>query len=455
MADARLNAVIAMGMQVDPSFNTGISQMVSGIDKVNASMKSMGKFAGSFSWSMPKAQISGDNLTPRKDYSTDSFNLKLSDYTPDLGLLSKNKEGLKASWGSIIGGGYPYELFTPKNNKGFKVTQSNVADLGSPINFEWPKGTSDIAPDNESKDKKASSGLQNLIAGTSNSSKKLTDSQKKAMTNTNMLNKLTQKSIGVNLSLLFTGMSLDRMFGGLVKKGMDLVGIMDIIDAIVSIVMLPIMLSLLPIFLGILSWVTKLDNQAKLFIGALIIVGMVIGIVIMTLGQVLLLVVSTIGMIITLFSGTLIAAGASLATIIGVVLISFIAIVLQVAIVIMVIISLIYLFVYFGDTIKAVINSFLELSHNIISFLASLIGIQITAEPMKLATGGIVTSPTLALVGEKGPEAVIPLGSGGFGGSTTNNLYITNTISNEVDMEYVTRRIDRYMRNQNTFGAYS
>jgi hypothetical protein len=116
---------------------------------------------------------------------------------------------------------------------------------------------------------------------------------------------------------------------------------------------------------------------------------------------------------------------------------------------------LIYLFVYFGDTIKAVINSFLELSHNIISFLASLIGIQITAEPMKLATGGIVTSPTLALVGEKGPEAVIPLGSGGFGGSTTNNLYITNTISNEVDMEYVTRRIDRYMRNQNTFGAYS
>lgn len=35
-----------------------------------------------------------------------------------------------------------------------------------------------------------------------------------------------------------------------------------------------------------------------------------------------------------------------------------------------------------------------------------------------LAKGGIVTSPTLALIGEAGPEAVVPLGRGGFGGGT-------------------------------------
>ena len=29
-----------------------------------------------------------------------------------------------------------------------------------------------------------------------------------------------------------------------------------------------------------------------------------------------------------------------------------------------------------------------------------------------LASGGIITSPTLALIGESGPEAVVPLGSG-------------------------------------------
>ncbi len=37
-----------------------------------------------------------------------------------------------------------------------------------------------------------------------------------------------------------------------------------------------------------------------------------------------------------------------------------------------------------------------------------------------MASGGIVSSPTLALIGESGPEAVIPLGQGGTGGATVN-----------------------------------
>lgn len=40
----------------------------------------------------------------------------------------------------------------------------------------------------------------------------------------------------------------------------------------------------------------------------------------------------------------------------------------------------------------------------------------------KLGSGGIVTSPTIAMIGESGPEAVVPLGSGGFGGSITINV---------------------------------
>jgi phage-related minor tail protein len=39
-----------------------------------------------------------------------------------------------------------------------------------------------------------------------------------------------------------------------------------------------------------------------------------------------------------------------------------------------------------------------------------------------MAAGGIVTSPTLAMLGEAGPEAVIPLGRGGAGGVTINIL---------------------------------
>jgi hypothetical protein len=39
----------------------------------------------------------------------------------------------------------------------------------------------------------------------------------------------------------------------------------------------------------------------------------------------------------------------------------------------------------------------------------------------KLADGGIVTGPTLALIGEAGPEAVVPLDrAGGMGGVTIN-----------------------------------
>jgi hypothetical protein len=40
-----------------------------------------------------------------------------------------------------------------------------------------------------------------------------------------------------------------------------------------------------------------------------------------------------------------------------------------------------------------------------------------------LAKGGIVTRPTMALVGEKGPEAVIPLSRGGIGGSGTLEVH--------------------------------
>jgi hypothetical protein len=40
----------------------------------------------------------------------------------------------------------------------------------------------------------------------------------------------------------------------------------------------------------------------------------------------------------------------------------------------------------------------------------------------KMANGGIVTSPTLALVGESGPEAIVPLGKGGGMGGIVINI---------------------------------
>lgn len=51
-----------------------------------------------------------------------------------------------------------------------------------------------------------------------------------------------------------------------------------------------------------------------------------------------------------------------------------------------------------------------------------------------LAEGGIVRKPTLALIGEKGPEAVVPLSSGGMGtGSTEITVNIDNASFNSQD----------------------
>lgn len=46
----------------------------------------------------------------------------------------------------------------------------------------------------------------------------------------------------------------------------------------------------------------------------------------------------------------------------------------------------------------------------------------------QLAKGGIVTRPTLALIGERGPEAVVPLGRGGGMGGTVN-VYVNGVVS--------------------------
>jgi hypothetical protein len=51
------------------------------------------------------------------------------------------------------------------------------------------------------------------------------------------------------------------------------------------------------------------------------------------------------------------------------------------------------------------------------------------------AKGGIVTSPTMALIGEAGPEAVIPLSrGGGFGGGITINISNAGSVIAEADL---------------------
>jgi phage-related minor tail protein len=51
-----------------------------------------------------------------------------------------------------------------------------------------------------------------------------------------------------------------------------------------------------------------------------------------------------------------------------------------------------------------------------------------------MAAGGIVTAPTLALIGERGPEAVIPLDRMKGGGSNNITVNVNGGISTSADI---------------------
>lgn len=81
-----------------------------------------------------------------------------------------------------------------------------------------------------------------------------------------------------------------------------------------------------------------------------------------------------------------------------------------------------------ANALKAPINAFIDFWNGFefpsvtLPFGGGTIGGGGLPHISKLAAGGIITRPTLALVGEAGPEAVVPLGSGGVG--TTYNVNV-------------------------------
>ena len=86
-------------------------------------------------------------------------------------------------------------------------------------------------------------------------------------------------------------------------------------------------------------------------------------------------------------------------------------------------------------------NTFGKLSFNIPSWIPGIggKGFDVPNIPM-MAEGGIVNAPTLALIGESGPEAVVPLGrGGGMGGGVTINV-------NGGDPNAVVDALRRYMQ---------
>lgn len=74
----------------------------------------------------------------------------------------------------------------------------------------------------------------------------------------------------------------------------------------------------------------------------------------------------------------------------------------------------------------------------------------------ELATGGIVTKPTLAVIGEAGPEAVVPLSRGKKYGINPGQGQIVINVSGALDPESVARQIETIIKRSTLrAGAYS
>jgi hypothetical protein len=88
------------------------------------------------------------------------------------------------------------------------------------------------------------------------------------------------------------------------------------------------------------------------------------------------------------------------------------------------------------DAVKSLLNGAIDRINAALSFTISLPGPDISVNPPDiphLAKGGVVRKPTLALIGEDGPEAVVPLGKknaprgsmpGMGGGGTTVQIFV-------------------------------
>ena len=71
-----------------------------------------------------------------------------------------------------------------------------------------------------------------------------------------------------------------------------------------------------------------------------------------------------------------------------------------------------------------------------------------------LFEGGIVTRPTRALIGEAGPEAVIPLSKAGLGGSRELHLHIGNYMGDEMSMRTLVREISQMLQEEGRRNAF-
>ena len=297
------------------------------------------------------------------------------------------------------------------------------------------------------------------------------------------------------LSLLFLGMGLQATFGGIIKSVLQMTGIFDAFRGILAGVLLPILMPLiakwLPKFMEFLQ-----DEGNRKFVGWMIILAAVLGYILSPIAQ-LGLFLNAMGLSFKAIGVWLIGGAKGFA--------AFGNVIIRLAGIISIVIGVFSIFYGFiSGKVWPVIQGLLLVLAGVLAFFgaipavigAAIVGLVMLANkfewvkktimtlllPLKglvdlifmikdiatgkmgfgeairgfgarlskgtlmdylpgMAEGGIVTKPTIAMIGEAGPEAVVPLGRGG---TPLNYNPIINVTSNgnSIDVNSLVRTIN-------------
>jgi phage-related protein len=93
-----------------------------------------------------------------------------------------------------------------------------------------------------------------------------------------------RRMTGAYMSVMFTGMALTRVFGGLVKSVLDVLGVSEMLNATILVVLLPALEPLSNILFGIMDFFMNLPEPVQKVIGGFVLLAAVIGVLMTVFG---------------------------------------------------------------------------------------------------------------------------------------------------------------------------
>jgi hypothetical protein len=300
---------------------------------------------------------------------------------------------------------------------------------------------------------------------------------------------------GAWLSLMFIGQGLQSTFGGMISEIFKLTGVFDVWRATLISVLGPVLIPLSIQLIKLMSWFMKLDPETKKSIANFVIVAAVFGALLAYLSPLLILIqtiggfgatwalLGVIGRAATKFLST--GLGKVLAVaflvwelvkalgemfenwgkkawkvgrailIILVAIVAIILIILGAPVALVAGIALVIIWLIKLISVFKPVRDFFSFIGQVLQGIGSFVmgkgfsagfnsGVE---QPKKMAAGGIVTRPTFAQLGERGPEAVIPLsgaGSSSLGGTVINYNPTLNfgTLGSGINVDEIARRVN-------------